>query len=100
MSITKEEVEKIAELARLELTREETESFTEQLAAILQYMEKLNELDTTGVEPMSHCGDSTGDLEYAQRDDVVTSSLGQAAATSNAPDHEAGFFKVPKVIGV
>ena len=98
MPITKTDVEKIAELAKLELTGEETESFTQQLGAILGYIEKLNELDTSGVEPMSHC--STGeDTERVRRDDVVKPSLGSRAATENAPDAETGYFKVPKVIG-
>lgn len=98
MPITKTDVEKIAELARLDLTSEETESFTQQLGAILDHIEKLNELDTSGIEPMSHC--STGeDTEYVRRDDIVKPSLGSKVATENAPDAEAGYFKVPKVIG-
>jgi aspartyl-tRNA(Asn)/glutamyl-tRNA(Gln) amidotransferase subunit C len=92
-------VEKIAELARLELTADETESFTVQLASILNYIDKLNELDTNDVEPMSHCSTAAGDLDYARRDDRARPSLGQSLAVENAPDHEAGFFKVPKVIG-
>ncbi|HVF90209.1 MAG TPA: Asp-tRNA(Asn)/Glu-tRNA(Gln) amidotransferase subunit GatC [Blastocatellia bacterium] len=98
MPITKTDVEKIAELARLELTSEETESFTQQLGSILGHIEELNELDTSGVEPMSHS--TTGEAtEYALRDDVVRPSLGSKTATENAPDAEAGYFKVPKVIG-
>ena len=99
MPITKTDVEKIAELARLELTAEETESFSEQLSAIIDYIDKLNELDTTGVEPMSHSAVGAGDLEYARRADEVQPSLGSRLATENAPDKEAGYFKVPKVIG-
>jgi aspartyl-tRNA(Asn)/glutamyl-tRNA(Gln) amidotransferase subunit C len=98
MPITRADVEKIAELAKLELTPEETESFTEQLSAILGYIDKLNELDTTDVLPMSHCSTATGDAEYTRRDDRVQPSLGQKLATENAPDTEAGYFKVPKVI--
>ena len=99
MPITKADVEKIAELARLELTGEETESFTEQLSAILGHIDKLNELDTTEVAPMSHCSTAGDDTEYARRDDEARPSLGQRLATENAPDAEAGYFKVPKVIG-
>ncbi len=99
MSITKDDVEKIATLARLELTEGEMESFTQQLSAILGYIDKLNELDTTDVEPMSHCSTAGGDTEHARRDDIVRPSLGQELATANAPDAEAGYFKVPKVIG-
>src|SRR5688572_21298460 len=99
MPITRTDVEKIAELARLELTAEETESFSEQLSAILGYIDKLNELDTTGVEPMSHSTMGPDAAEYAQRDDEGQTSLGASLATENAPDKEAGYFKVPKVIG-
>lgn len=98
MPITKADVEKIAELARLELTAQETESFTGQLSSIISYIDKLNEIDTTNVPPMSHCSTATGDSEYALRDDVVGPSLGTQIATENAPDPEEGYFKVPKVI--
>jgi aspartyl-tRNA(Asn)/glutamyl-tRNA(Gln) amidotransferase subunit C len=99
MPITKTDVEKIAELARLELTADETEAFTEQLGSILSYIDKLNELDTADVPPMSHSTTAGGDAEYARRDDQVRPCLGQQLATENAPDAEAGYFKVPKVIG-
>ena len=99
MPITKPDVEKIAELAKLELTGEESESFTEQLSAILGYIDKLNELDTTDVASMSHCSTAGDDTEYVRRDDEVRPSLGQQLATENAPDREAGYFRVPKVIG-
>ena len=99
MPISKVDVEKIAELARLELTNEQTQSFTEQLSSILEHIDKLNELDTGDVEPMSHCSTAAGDTEYARRDDVTRPSLGQGLAVENAPDAEAGYFKVPRVIG-
>ena len=99
MAITKADVEKIAELARLELTPDETDLFTEQLSAIIGYVAKLNELDTTDVPPMSHCAPAGGDTEYALREDEVRPSLGQKLAVENAPDSEAGYFKVPRVIG-
>ena len=99
MPITRNDVEKIAELARLELTETEADSFTNQLSAILGYIDQLNELDTADVPPMSHCSTADGDTLYARRDDVVRPSLGQQIATANAPDAEAGYFKVPKVIG-
>jgi aspartyl-tRNA(Asn)/glutamyl-tRNA(Gln) amidotransferase subunit C len=85
MPITRTDVEKIAELARLELTSEETDSFTEQLGSILGYIEKLNELDTADIEPMSHCSTTGEDTEYVRRDDVVKPSLGSKVATENAP---------------
>ncbi|MBI3652610.1 MAG: Asp-tRNA(Asn)/Glu-tRNA(Gln) amidotransferase subunit GatC [Acidobacteria bacterium] len=99
MPITKDDVLKIAELARLELTPEESESFTVQLDAILGYIDKLDELDTREVAPMSHSTTASGDTEYSRRDDVARPSLGQQSAVANAPDSEAGYFKVPKVIG-
>ena len=99
MPITRDDVEKIAELARLELTEAEADSFTGQLSAILGYIDQLNEVDTADVPPMSHCSTAGCETEYARRDDVVLPSLGQQAATANAPDAEAGYFKVPKVIG-
>jgi aspartyl-tRNA(Asn)/glutamyl-tRNA(Gln) amidotransferase subunit C len=99
MPITKDDVLKIAELARLELTNEETEAFTVQLDSILGYIDKLNELDTSDVEPMSHSATASGDTEYTRRNDVARESLGQQIAVANAPDAEAGYFKVPKVIG-
>jgi len=99
MPITRTDVEKIAELARLELTAEEIESFSEQLSSILGYIDKLNELDTTGVEPMSHSTMGADAVEYAGRDDEVQPSLGARLATENAPDKEDGYFKLPKVIG-
>jgi len=98
MAIDMNDVEKIAELARLELTAEETELFTQQLSSILDHVQKLNELDTTNVPPMSHCSPADGDAEYAKRDDEVRPSLGQKIAVENAPDSEAGLFKVPKVV--
>ena len=99
MSITKTDVEKIAELSRLELTSEETELLTEQLSSIIGHIQKLNELDTADVPPMSHCAPPGGDVEYTKRDDRVRPSLGQKVAVENAPDSESGYFKVPRVIG-
>jgi aspartyl-tRNA(Asn)/glutamyl-tRNA(Gln) amidotransferase subunit C len=99
MPITRTDVEKIAELAKLELTGAETESFTEQLSAIIGYIDKLNELDARDADLMSHCPTADDDTDHARRDDQARPSLGQQLATENAPDAEAGYFKVPKVIG-
>jgi aspartyl-tRNA(Asn)/glutamyl-tRNA(Gln) amidotransferase subunit C len=97
MAITKGQVSKTAALAHLELAPEETETFTVQLSGILEYMQQLNELDTSGVPPMSHS--TLGEhLEGMWRDDVVRPSLGQDAAVANAPEGFHGFFKVPSVI--
>ena len=98
MPITRKDVDGIAELARLELTVEEADLFTEQLASIIGHIEKLNELDTSDVSPMSHCATALEDLESGMRDDQVRASIGQKLAVENAPDAEAGYFKVPRVI--
>lgn len=94
MSITTKDVEHVAKLARLNLTPEEKMTFTEQLSAILQYAEKLNELDTEGVEPTTH----VLHLSNVMRDDVVKESLPQEKVFLNAPDEEDGQFKVPAVL--
>lgn len=94
MKITKAEVDAVALLARLELTPEETETFTGQMDAILAYVEKLNELDTGGIIPTSHAVP----VENAFRDDAVRPSIGVENALANAPDRVEGFFRVPKVI--
>ncbi len=94
MKISKEEVVKVAELARLEFTDEELDRFTEQLGNILAYIQKLAELDTTGVEPTSHALDIATPL----RDDRVVEWLTQEEALANAPEKEDGFFVVPQVI--
>jgi aspartyl-tRNA(Asn)/glutamyl-tRNA(Gln) amidotransferase subunit C len=99
MPITREDVLKIAELSRLELTNEEADAFTEQLGSILNHIDKLNELDTSNVEPMSHSTTASGDSDYTRRDDIVQPCLGQQTAVANAPDTTDGYFKVPKVIG-
>jgi|SRR5262249_12493522 len=98
MAITKLDVEKIAELARLDLTQEEAAEFTRQMGSILSYMEKLNELDTTGVEPVSHARTGSSEAEHT-RPDIVRPCLGQKLAVESAPDPEAGYFGVPRVIG-
>ncbi|MRR11553.1 Asp-tRNA(Asn)/Glu-tRNA(Gln) amidotransferase subunit GatC [bacterium] len=94
MKITKAEVDAVALLARLELTPEETETFTGQMDAILAYVEKLNELDTSGIIPTSHAVP----VENAFRDDAIRPSIGVENALANAPDRVEGFFRVPKVI--
>lgn len=98
MPITREDVLKIAELSRLELTGDEVDAFTEQLGSILNHIDKLNELDTSNVEPLSPTT-ASGDNDYTRRDDIVEPSLGQQTAVANAPDTSDGYFKVPKVIG-
>lgn len=94
MKISKKEVLETAELARLEFDEEDLEKFTNQLGRILDYIEGLNELDTTGIEPTSHV------LEYSTpiREDTVDQMITQEEALSNAPEREDDFFVVPKVI--
>jgi aspartyl-tRNA(Asn)/glutamyl-tRNA(Gln) amidotransferase subunit C len=94
MKLTREEVQHIALLARLRLTVEEQATLTEELDRILGYMEKLNQLDTTQVEPFSHVLDVVNVL----REDRVTSQPNADGLLANAPDREATFFKVPKII--
>jgi len=94
MKITKQEVEHVARLARLELSEQEKDKLTDQLSNILTYVEKLNELDTTGVEPTAH----VLDINNVMRDDLPGESLTQERALANAPEKAAGHYKVPKII--
>ena len=94
MGIDRKEVEYVAHLARLELKEEEAEEFTGQLDNILGYIEKLQEIDTTGIEPTSHAIP----MVNAFREDEVKESYDQETALRNAPSEEHGFFKVPKII--
>ncbi len=94
MKITHAEVENVARLARLELTDAEKETFTGQMDAILAYVDKLNELDTSEVVPTAHAVP----MENAFRDDLPAPSIGVENALGNAPDRVEGFFRVPKVI--
>ena len=95
MPVTIKDVEHIAKLAKLEFTEDEKVKFTEQFNEILSFMEKLNELDTSKVEPLSH----VIELQNVFRDDVVKPSLSTEEALKNAPAKTEQFFKVPKVIG-
>jgi aspartyl-tRNA(Asn)/glutamyl-tRNA(Gln) amidotransferase subunit C len=94
MKITKQEVEHVAKLARLEMSEQETDRLTNQLSNILTYVEKLNELDTKSIEPTAH----VLDIRNVMRDDVAMPSLPQEKALANAPDKAAGHYKVPKII--
>ncbi len=94
MKIEKQEVEYVAHLARLEFDAEEIEKFTSQLNDILLYMEKLNEVDTSGIAPVS----SNISLTNAFREDVVGISLSHDLALANAPETRADCFLVPKVV--
>ncbi|RMH87392.1 MAG: Asp-tRNA(Asn)/Glu-tRNA(Gln) amidotransferase subunit GatC [Calditrichaeota bacterium] len=94
MAVSVEQVEYIARLAKLRFTEEEKKRLAQELNAILQYVEKLNELDTTGVEPLSH----TAEVTNRMREDVVEASLPVEEALRNAPDRAGNFFRVPKVV--
>jgi aspartyl-tRNA(Asn)/glutamyl-tRNA(Gln) amidotransferase subunit C len=92
--IDQAEVKKVAKLARLELTETELEEFTSQLSAILDYVAKMNELNTKNVEPLAHCLPITNVF----REDKVQESLGTEKALANAPERDNEFFKVPKIL--
>lgn len=94
MSITLEEVDYIASLARLAFSKQEKIHFQKELGKILDYMSKLNELDTSGIEPLCH---PLG-LVNVLREDKVKPSLSPEEALKNAPVRQENFFKVPKVI--
>ena len=94
MKITVEEVEHVARLARLEVSTEEKQNLTEQLNEILLYMEKLNELDTTGVVPTSH----VVDLHNVFREDMVEESMDRTETLKNAPEDNDAEFVVPRII--
>ena len=94
MQISKQEVEHVAKLARLEVTETEKEAFSRQLSDILTYMEQLKAVDTAGVEPTATV------LEQATvfREDQVRPSLAVEQALANAPESEGGCFRVPAII--
>lgn len=95
MKITREEVEKTARLARLELNKEESARITAQLDNILSYVTKLDEIDTSGVPAETHLFGAAN----AFRDDEVLPSLLREAALANSPRHDDAAFVVPRVIG-
>jgi len=96
MSLSLEEVRRIARLARLRLTPDEEARFAVQLSAILDHVAQLAELDVSGVEPMTH---ALADGEGAPlREDVVQPSLPPDVALANAPAREGTCFKVPRII--
>ena len=94
MRITQEEVEHVAKLARLAVTEEEKERYSQQLSNILTYIEKLKELDTSKVDPTSH----VLPMKNVFREDEVRPSLPREEILKNAPDRTEEFFRVPKII--
>jgi len=94
MLISDAQVDHVAQLARLALSAEEKQRFTEQLNAILSYMEQLNEVPTEGVEPTAH----VLDLVNVWRDDTVHQTLHADTALANAPETAHHFFVVPRIV--
>ena len=105
MKVTEKDVQYVAELANLELTPEEQAGMLRDMNSILGHIDKLNEIDTTGVEPMTQVSNPTlspkeGDEDGAPglRDDVLKPCLDRAMVMKGAPKSDGAFFKVPKVI--
>ena len=94
MKVDQEALQKIAHLARLEVRPEEEADLLNSLNGVLTWMEQLNEVDTTGVEPLTHISAETNVL----REDVVGNHLPREQALANAPQHDEQFFEVPKVM--
>jgi aspartyl-tRNA(Asn)/glutamyl-tRNA(Gln) amidotransferase subunit C len=106
MKVSEKDVLYVADLANLELTPEERTRMVRDLNSILEYVERLNQLDTSGVPPMAQVSDRYGvpekkdisRFEYAMRADALGKSLDHKLALANAPESDGTFFKVPKVI--
>ena len=94
MQISKEQVQHVAKLARLEITETEQEAFSRQLSSILTHIEQLKSWDTTGIEPTSTVLDQTNVF----REDQTRPSLSVEQALANAPDSEGGYFRVPRIL--
>jgi aspartyl-tRNA(Asn)/glutamyl-tRNA(Gln) amidotransferase subunit C len=94
MSVTKEDVKYIADLARLQFTEEDSEQMAVEMSKILDYVKTLEEVDTSNVEPLEH----VIDLEYRFRKDEANPPLDHEKALKNAPDADSDYFRVPRVI--
>lgn len=93
--LTREDAAYVARLARIELSDEELDRYAEQLASVLQHAASVSALDTQGVEPTAH----PLPLRNVLRTDVVTASVDRQAVLAEAPDTEAGRFRVPRILG-
>ena len=91
--ITIQDVEHVAKLSRLDLTEEEKVKFSKQLGDVLKYVEQMNEVDTSNVEPLSH----VVDFNNVMREDEIHYDCSKEELMMNAPEEENGFFKVPKI---
>lgn len=98
MPIKQADIEKVAQLAHLELPEDEIRVFGPQIAEIVNYVEQLNELDTKDIEPALGGLTPEGERTDSSRDDELAPSLGQKTALDEAPDPAAGHFRVPKVL--
>ncbi len=94
MEVNDQMVDKLANLARLQFNAQEKEGIKNDLQRMIKFVEKLNELDTTGVEPLLHMSEAVNVL----RDDEVKGGIATVDGLKNAPLHDEQFFKVPKVI--
>ena len=93
-TITEQQVRHVAKLSRLKLGDDQIQQFTRQLGDVLEYVRKLNELDTSGVAPTAHAVA----LRNVFREDRAEPGMGVEAVLGNAPDHDGRFFRVPKVL--
>jgi aspartyl-tRNA(Asn)/glutamyl-tRNA(Gln) amidotransferase subunit C len=106
MKVTEKDVSYVADLANLDLTNQERQRMLKDLNSILDYIDRLNELDTTNVPPMAQISDTFGQSDTTSsekdagflRDDALRPSLPHAEAMKNAPETDGDFFKVPRVI--
>jgi aspartyl-tRNA(Asn)/glutamyl-tRNA(Gln) amidotransferase subunit C len=94
VALSEKDVQYVAKLARLEVTDQEVAKYTQQMANILEYVEQLNKLDTSNVEPLTH----PLDVKNVFRKDELKPSLTQQEVLSNAPEPQSGPFKVPKIM--
>lgn len=94
MAVSEEEVKYVANLARLQLDQEETKNLATDMNKILEYMELLNEIDTSDVQPLEH----VIDLESRLRKDEAKEPISHEDALKNAPDADSDYFRVPRVI--
>ena len=94
MTITQEQVAKVAKLARIKITEAEQQKFAGELTGIMNWIEQLSEVDTDGVEPMT----SVVDTKLYRREDKITDGDYRDDVLANAPESQEGFFVVPKVV--
>ncbi len=98
MLVTESDIERVAQLAHLEINSEERKIFAPQIAEILTYVEQLGQLDTSSIQPSLGGLTPEGERTDSSRDDITTPSLGQKVALEEAADPASGYFRVPKVL--